>query len=99
MNAFYQNVFLSHSTTNTTTTSTTTTIIIINLLPLLLMMMMMMMTEHVLRKIDHCTFGRKISQRPFFTILPLNCTFYLSKILMTFFLVVALFYDFLAFHI
>jgi len=26
--------------------------------------------EHVLRKIHHCTFGRKISGRPFFRILP-----------------------------
>src|SRR6218665_1360107 len=53
--------------------------------------------EHVLRKIHHCTFGRKISRRPFLGYYPQNFTFYLSKILTTSFLVTALFYDFLPF--
>ena len=41
--------------------------------------------EHVLRKIHHYTFGRKISGRTFFRILPQNCTFFLSKFWWPFF--------------
>src|SRR6218665_2949445 len=41
--------------------------------------------EHVLRKIHHCTFGRKIFRRPFLGFYPKNGTFYLGKIPMTFF--------------
>ena len=37
---------------------------------------------HVLRKIHHCTFGRKFLN-DLFRILPQNCKFYPSKILMT----------------
>jgi len=34
-------------------------------------------SEHVLRKIHHCTFGRKISERPFFrNFIPIFCTIY-----------------------
>src|SRR6218665_3714232 len=40
--------------------------------------------EHVLRKIHHCTFGRKIFSTTFFRILPQNFTFYSSKILIKF---------------
>src|SRR6218665_2938855 len=56
--------------------------------------------EHVLRKIHHCTFGQKISGRPFLGFYPQNFTFYLSKILMTFvsFLVIALFTIFYLSH-
>src|SRR6218665_1310885 len=49
--------------------------------------------EHVLRKIHHCTFGQKIPGRSFFRILPKKILCYLSKILMTFFLVIDFFLD------
>jgi len=44
-----------------------------------------MKAEHVLRKLHHCTFGRKNFWTTFFRILPQNLAFYLSEILMTFF--------------
>src|SRR6218665_1312273 len=41
--------------------------------------------EHVLRKIHHCTFGRKIPGRPFLGFYPRKFDFISQKVLMTFF--------------
>src|SRR6218665_1597013 len=55
------------------------------------------MTEHVLRKIHHCTFGRKNFSTTFFRILSKNVTCYPSKILMTFFSSLPYFTDYPSF--
>src|SRR6218665_2409301 len=50
--------------------------------------------EHVLRKIHHCTFPRKISRRPFLGFYPKNVyIFSLKNSDDLFFLVIALFHD------
>src|SRR6218665_118460 len=53
-------------------------------------------TEYVLRKIHYCTFGRKISERPFLRILPQNLQFLSVENSDDLFLVITSFYDFLA---
>src|SRR6218665_613641 len=52
------------------------------------------MSEHVLRKIHHCTFPRKISRQPFLGFYPKNVyIFSLKNSDDLFFLVIALFHD------
>src|SRR6218665_1351211 len=52
------------------------------------------MSEHVLRKIHHCTFPRKISRQPFLGFYPKNVyIFSLKNSDDLFFLLIALFHD------